>query len=285
MNAKAYHYHSGTYFIQGAAEKIRDFIQNGGTYFGMCLATDALDIALAAKGVDIVPQLYDYTPEDSAFQSHLKFNRTLAFENFKIVSNPYQYELSSIDANSGRSVPESKDFFELLEYNATSNPFEAMATQNHRKVMKGFMGGTTAFHDKAIKASVKRLAILSEFHETRMLSGKFGKGHFVYLGGHDPEDYRNFLGEACSQPERHPNSAAYRLVLNQIFATKNSHAAPDSNLSLYPKLVTDKTQLSFIHQELGKWNVKAIDLQGREVWKDSFDKIHKTHQMSLLFKS
>jgi hypothetical protein len=79
------------------ASRIRDYVLNGGFVFAMCSATDALDIALAAQGIDIVARQFDGDGVDPDAQKKLNFKRTLAFENFTIIPDPMTYEYSDID--------------------------------------------------------------------------------------------------------------------------------------------------------------------------------------------
>ena len=63
----------------------------------MCSATDTYDIALAAEGIDICERMYDGDPADPQAQEKLQYDNTLAFTDFKLVRDPYQYEFSDID--------------------------------------------------------------------------------------------------------------------------------------------------------------------------------------------
>ena len=46
--------------------------------------------------------------------------------------------------------------------------------------------------------------------------GGIGKGTFTFLGGHDPEDYRHFVGDPVTDLSLHRNSPGYRLILNNV---------------------------------------------------------------------
>ena len=48
------------------------------------------------------------------------------------------------------------------------------------------------------------------------IHGNAGKGTFTFLGGHDPEDYRHFVGDPQTDLSLHKNSPGYRLILNNI---------------------------------------------------------------------
>ncbi|MDZ4120988.1 MAG: asparagine synthetase B, partial [Candidatus Cloacimonadaceae bacterium] len=81
------------------AAKIRQFVENGGFLFAMCAATDTIDIALAAQGVDIVDSAIDGDGIDPNYMEKLDYSRTFAFENFRLLTNPFEYEFSDIDAS------------------------------------------------------------------------------------------------------------------------------------------------------------------------------------------
>ncbi len=77
---------------------IRLFVEQGGFLFAMCSATDSYDIAQAAAGHDICDAVFDGDPQEPDAQSKLDFNRTWAFKNFHLISDPSVYEFSDIDA-------------------------------------------------------------------------------------------------------------------------------------------------------------------------------------------
>jgi hypothetical protein len=197
------------------ALKIRDFVAGGGYMFAMCSAPESIDIALAAEGVDIVHEVFDGDPVDPNAQRKLDFSRTFAFHNFEIVSNPNIYEKSNIDVpKTGRD--ERTDLFTLFEFSAKWDPVPAMLTQNHVTILKGFMGQTTAFRKEMIKPTVTILGETRAKNEARYLHGAFGKGTFTFLGGHDPEDYRHFVGDPPTDLNLFTNSPGYRLILNNV---------------------------------------------------------------------
>lgn len=53
-------------------------------------------------------------------------------------------------------------------------------------------------------------------NEARYIHGEFGKGMFTFYGGHDPEDYQHRVEDPPTDLNLHPNSAGYRLILNNI---------------------------------------------------------------------
>jgi hypothetical protein len=198
-------------------KKIRDFVAGGGYMFAMCSAPDSFDVALAADGVDICDVPFDGDPMDPQAQSKLNFDNTFAFHNFRLVTNPYEYEISDIDVNPNIHITnKSSDFFTLFEFSAKWDPVPTMLCQNHYQVIRGFMGQTTAFRRDKIKPNVIILGETKAFDEVRYLHGSYGKGTFTFLGGHDPEDYQHFVGDPPTDLNLFPTSEGYRLILNNV---------------------------------------------------------------------
>lgn len=198
------------------AHKVRDYVAGGGFKFAMCSATDSYDIALAAEGVDICEHMYDGDPADPNAQQKLDYGKCLAFKDFQLRTNPYEYEYSNIDANFGRNVPKELDYFTLFEFSAKWDPVPAMLTQNHTRTIKGFMGQTTAFNKNYIKSSTLIMGENKAANEARYIHGEFGYGTWTWYGGHDPEDYQHFVGDPPTDLNLHPNSPGYRLILNNV---------------------------------------------------------------------
>lgn len=199
------------------AHKIRDFVSGGGFLFAMCSATDSYDIALAAEGIDICESMYDGDPADPQAQQKLDFSKTFAFRNFQLKRNPLEYEFSDIDATNTRGfLGEQNDFFTLFEFSAKWDVVPTMLNQNHEQIIKGFMGQTTAFRKETMKSDVLILGETKNLNETRYVHGTYGKGTWTFFGGHDPEDYQHMVGEPPTDLALHPNSAGYRLILNNI---------------------------------------------------------------------
>jgi hypothetical protein len=198
-------------------KRIRNYVASGGFLFAMCSATDTYDIALSAENVDICAEMFDGDPADPQAQKKLNYENTLAFQDFKLVMNPYQYEFSNIDVQaSQRGLREDNDFFTLFEFSAKWDPIPTMLTQNHIKVIKGFMGQTTAFKKDLVKSDVVVLGETKSVDEVKYIHGVFGKGFWTFYGGHDPEDYQHLVGEEPTDLNLHPNSPGYRLILNNI---------------------------------------------------------------------
>ncbi|MCP4440684.1 MAG: asparagine synthetase B [Aureispira sp.] len=202
------------------AKKIKNYVANGGFMFAMCSTADTYDIALAAEGLDICDPVFDGDRADSTAQEKLNFKNTFAFQNFELITDPYKYEHSTIDnspyTNPPRKVKEELDYFGLFEFSAKWDPIPTMLTQCHANTIKGFMGQTTAFRKKYIKSNVKILGETRALGEAKYIHGTFGKGFWSFYGGHDPEDYRHYIGDLETDLHLHPNSAGYRLILNNI---------------------------------------------------------------------
>ncbi|WP_426492163.1 asparagine synthetase B [Hymenobacter sp. 102] len=204
--------------MKGAvAVKMQEFIAGGGFLFAMCSATDSYDIALAGLGVDMVESMYDGDPADQQAQSKLNFNRTLAFQNFQLRMNPFEYEYSNIDMDPReRGVYEDNDYFQLFNFSAKYDPVPTMLTQNHERTVKGFMGQTTAFRKQLVKPDVVVMGENKASGEVRYMHGTLAKGTWTFYGGHDPEDYQHLVEEEPTDLSLHPNSPGYRLILNNI---------------------------------------------------------------------
>jgi hypothetical protein len=100
-----------------------------------------------------------------------------------------------------------------------------MLTQNHTRTVKGFMGQSTAFFKKYIKPNVLVLGENKPATEARYIHGTYGLGTWSFFGGHDPEDYRHYVGDPPTDLGLHPNSPGFRLILNNILfpAAKKKH--------------------------------------------------------------
>jgi hypothetical protein len=201
------------------AREIKQYVLEGGFLFAMCSATDALDIALAAEDLDIVDIPFDGTPPDPNYLKKLDYSQTLAFENFKLYTDPNLYEFSDIDippSYAPRLRDPNTDYFTLFEFSAKYDPVPTMLTQNHVAIIKGFMGQTTMFNRNKIKPSVVIMGEIEGSIETKYIHGNAGKGTYTFYGGHDPEDYTHAVGDPPTQLELHKNSPGYRLILNNI---------------------------------------------------------------------
>lgn len=200
------------------AKKIRDFVAGGGYLFAMCSAPDSFDIALAAEGLDICDVMFDGDAIRPGDPYHLNYDNCLAFTDFTVSTNPQEYEVSDIDVTNRRqkSINENNDFFLLFDFSAKWDPVPTMLTQNHEKMIKGFMGQTTAFDKSLVKPTVVVLGDNAAFEEDRYIHGDFGNGFWTFFGGHDPEDYQHLVGDPPTELDMHPNSPGYRLILNNV---------------------------------------------------------------------
>ena len=201
------------------AQMIKNYVANGGFLFAMCSATDSFDIALSVLNSDAAHSVFDGSPIDNEIQKKVDYKNSLAFSDFKIITDPMIYEYSDIDYPPSNNVlvrGAEADYFSLFEFSAKYDPVPTMLTQNHVSVIKGFMGQTTGFHRDKIK---KHVLIMGEDRTTpqvKYIHGNHGKGTFTFLGGHDPEDYQHFVGDPQTDLSLHQNSPGYRLILNNI---------------------------------------------------------------------
>ncbi len=201
------------------ARKINDYVGGGGFLFAMCSATDSYDIALSMGDLDGAHSVFDGTSIEGELQSKLQYNKTLAFKDFKLISDPMVYEFSDIDyppSHNPVTRGAEADYFSLFEFSAKYDPVPTMLTQNHVNVVKGFMGQTTGFHKNRIKSHIIIMGEDPASDQVKYLHGNFGKGTFTFYGGHDPEDYQHFVGDPPTDLKLHRNSPGYRLILNNI---------------------------------------------------------------------
>jgi len=200
------------------AKKINEFVLGGGYLFAMCSATDSYDVALAAQSVDICDVMFDGDPIEADAQNKLDYSRCMVFQDFEIVTNPSEYEISNIDVTNYRSraITEANDYFLLFDFSAKWDHIPTMLCQNHEQLIKGFMGQTTAFNADLIKPNVVIMGENKAANEVRYIHGEYGKGFWTFYGGHDPEDYQHRIGDPPTELRLHPNSPGYRLILNNI---------------------------------------------------------------------
>ena len=201
------------------AQMIKNYVANGGFLFAMCSATDSFDIALSVLNSDAAHYVFDGSPIDNEIQKKVDYKNSLAFSDFKIITDPMIYEYSDIDYPPSNNVlvrGAEADYFSLFEYSAKYDPVPTMLTQNHISVIKGFMGQTTGFHRDKIKKHVLIMGEDKTTPQVKYIHGNHGKGTFTFLGGHDPEDYQHFVGDPQTDLSLHQNSPGYRLILNNI---------------------------------------------------------------------
>lgn len=198
------------------AQTIKAYVGQGGFLFAMCSATDSFDIALAAEGIDICETMFDGDPADPDAQSKLDYSKCLAFKDFTLVRNPLEYEYSDIDITNTRKIAKDEDYFILFDFSAKWDPVPTMLCQNHTNMIRGFMGQTTAFKADLVKPSVLVMGENKAAGEIRYIHSEFGKGMWTFYGGHDPEDYRHYVGDEHTDLNLYPNSPGYRLILNNV---------------------------------------------------------------------
>jgi hypothetical protein len=203
---------------RAVAENISRYVENGGFLFAMCSATDTLDIALSAHDVDIVPVQFDHTPVDPDCRNKLDYSRTLAFSNFNLILDPMEYEFSDIDVGvtPTQRTGEVVDPFVLFDFAAKYDPVPTMLTQCHKAAIPDFLGQTSYFRRDVIKSHIVILGDMQNTNKVKYIFGTKGAGNFAFLAGHDPEDYRHLVGDPPTDLSLHKNSAAYRLILNNI---------------------------------------------------------------------
>lgn len=200
-------------------KKIRDFVIGGGFLFAMCSATDSYDIALASEETDICESPFDGDGLDPNYRSKLDFSRGFAFKDYEIIPSPYVYEYSTLDRSQEAGWPtvdEAEDYFLLFEFSAKWDHIPCILTQNHTRIIKGFMGQTTAYKKQFLRTDVIVLADNKSADEVRYIHGTKGKGMWTFFGGHDPEDYMHRVYDPKTDLNLHPNSPGYRLILNNV---------------------------------------------------------------------
>jgi hypothetical protein len=217
--AKEYGFDKASKMKLAVTKRIKEFIIGGGFLFAMCSATDSYDIALSADNTDICDEVFDNDPLDPAYESKLDFTKTLAFQNYSLFTNPSIYEYSNIDRTpyAGHAqLDESEDYFVLFDFSAKWDHIPTILTQNHTKIIKGFLGQTTAFKKDFLKNDVIILADNKSANEAKYIHGTKGKGMWTFYAGHDPEDYQHLVYDPKTDLNLHPNSPGYRLILNNV---------------------------------------------------------------------
>jgi hypothetical protein len=77
-------------------------------------------------------------------------------------------------------------------------------------------GQSTAFLKPYIKSNVLIMGENKPANEARYIHGTYGFGFWTFYGGHDPEDYRHYVGDPPTDLSLHPSSPGFRLILNNI---------------------------------------------------------------------
>jgi hypothetical protein len=271
--AKEFGYAKVSQMKLAVAKKFRSFVENGGQLFAMCVGSDRLDIALAAEGVDIVARA-DGDPADTAANSKLNFNNTLAFQNFAVDLNPANnMNYSTINVFTAGKV--STDKFTLATVDAKQDLIGAMLVQDHQSAIKEFMGGTTAYKTQYIKPSVQILG--STATDAKFLHGQLGKGYFTFYGGHDPERFENRVGDPDTKLENYKQSAGYRLILNNVLspAVRDNvlGVANESliNVKTYPNPFVNSFTVEINSEEAKQATLSVYNLNGQVVITDNIN--------------
>lgn len=200
---------------KAVANEIRDYVEAGGFLFAMCSATETLELALAADGVDIAASYSDGTPPNPNASRLMNWDRTLAFEGGEVQTAPSVNAFSDIDGHQVNTPWRVElGVFTLFDFSAKFDPVPSMLTQNHEAVIADFYGLTTSFRSDRLKPGVTVLARDGEF--VKYAHGNFGEGTWTFLGGHDPEDPEHQIGDPPTDLDLHPNSPGYRLILNNV---------------------------------------------------------------------
>ena len=203
---------------KAVAGRIRTFVDNGGFIFAMCGATETIELALAAQGVDIAAAFSDGTPMDADADAKMDWSKTFAFQGARLEMNPGVNAMSDIDGHQVNvaSRRQSLNTFTLFNFSAKFDPVATMLVQNHRNVVPDFYGVTTSFVKARLKPGVSVLANEEGTPWVKYVHGDFGKGSWTFFGGHDPEDPQHNIGAPPTDLAQRPNSPGYRLILNNV---------------------------------------------------------------------
>ena len=203
---------------KGVARRIGQFVADGGFLFAMCAATETIELALAAEGVDIAAAYADNTPPDPDASAQLQWERSFAFQGGRVELSPAIASFSDIDGhqvnNPGRRQPLGA--YKLFQFAAKIDPVPTMLVQNHRDVVPDFYGLTTSFRRDRLKPGVTVLADVAGAPWVKYIHGEFGQGTWTFFGGHDPEDPQHQIGDPPTDLSLHPSSPGYRLILNNV---------------------------------------------------------------------
>jgi len=199
------------------AEEIRGYVAEGGFLFAMCTATETIELALAAVGVDIAAPFSDGTPADPRATEKMQWARTLAFQGAEVQTNPALNAFSDIDGHQVNTAwRQPLGAFTLFEFSAKFDPVPSMLVQNHEAVLPDFYGLTTSFRRDRLKPGVIVLAQEEGAPWVKYVHGTFGEGTWTFLGGHDPEDPQHEIGDEPTDLALHTHSPGYRLILNNV---------------------------------------------------------------------
>jgi hypothetical protein len=203
---------------RAVAVAIEQYVERGGFLFAMCTATETLDLALAADGVDIAAAYADGSPMDPGATAAMRWERALAFQDARLEMSPTMPVYSDIDGHQVNSPDRRQPLgsFTLFNFSAKIDPVATMLVQNHRQVIPDFYGLTTSFTRRRLKPSITVLAEEPGAPWVKYIHGERGQGTWTFLGGHDPEDPQHQIGDAPTDLSLHPHSPGYRLILNNV---------------------------------------------------------------------
>jgi hypothetical protein len=202
---------------KSVAEEMRRYVAQGGFLFAMCTATETLELALAAMGVDIAGPFADGTPVDPQATQKLQWDRTLAFRDAEVQLNPSVNAFSDIDGHQvNTSWRQPLGAFGLFDFSPKFDPVPSMLVQNHERVIADFYGLTTSFRRDRLKPGIIVLAEEEGAAWVKYVHGTFGEGTWTFLGGHDPEDPQHQIGDEHTDLSQYPHSPGYRLILNNV---------------------------------------------------------------------
>jgi hypothetical protein len=203
---------------RAVAVAIAQYVERGGFLFAMCTATETLDLALAADGVDIAAAYADGTPMDPDASARMHWNEALAFHNAQLELSPTVPVYSDIDGHQVNSPDRRQPLgsFTLFNFSAKIDPVATMLVQSHRQVIPDFYGLTTSFTRKTLKPSITVLADEPGAPWVKYIHGEHGQGTWTFFGGHDPEDPQHQIGDPPTDLSLHPHSPGYRLILNNV---------------------------------------------------------------------
>jgi hypothetical protein len=213
--ARAHGFNSVPDLKKAVAERIRSYVDAGGFLFAMCSATETLELALAARSVDIAASYSDGSPPDPTATSRMDWERAMAFQDAEVQVAPNVNAFSDIDGHQVNTPwRESLGAYTLFDFSAKFDPVPTMLTQSHESVLADFYGLTTSFRVDRLKPGI--IVLAREGQWAKYIHGALGKGTFTFFGGHDPEDAEHQIGDAPTDLDLHTNSAGYRLILNNV---------------------------------------------------------------------
>jgi len=203
---------------RAVAQAIGQYVEQGGFLFAMCTATETLDLALAAEGVDIAAAYADGSPMDPNATSGMRWERSLAFQGARLELSPTTPVYSDIDGHQVNSPDRRQPLgsFTLFNFSAKIDPVATMLVQSHRQVIPDFYGLTTSFSRNRLKPGVTVLAEETGAPWVKYIHGERGQGTWTFFGGHDPEDPQHQIGDPPTDLSLHPHSPGYRLILNNV---------------------------------------------------------------------